>query len=143
MPSIKVKKLSPQATLPRYAHTGPQGDLAADLYSAEDTSLLPGETKAISTGVSVEFPNNYGGIVHDRSGIALKGVTTLAGVIDCGYRGEIKVVMANLSKSDFPIKPGDRIAQMRIVQRIEAEFIESSDVDETARGSGGFGSTGK
>jgi dUTP pyrophosphatase len=81
--------------------------------------------------------------VEDRSGLAVRGVTTLAGVIDPGYRGEIKVVMTNLSPTPVEIKPGDRIAQLRIVQRIEASFEEVDELGEASRGAGGFGSTGR
>jgi dUTP pyrophosphatase len=90
----------------------------------------------------MEFPSSHGALVEDRSGLALRGVTTLAGVIDPGYRGEIKVVMTNLSATPVEIKAGDRIAQLRIVQRIEATFEEVAELGEAARGVGGFGSTG-
>jgi dUTP pyrophosphatase len=81
-------------------------------------------------------------LVEDRSGLAIRGLTTLAGVIDPGYRGEIKVVVTNLSPVSVEIKAGDRVAQLRIVQRIEAEFEEVAALEEAPRGVGGFGSTG-
>ena len=90
----------------------------------------------------MEFPSTHGALVEDRSGLAMRGVTTLAGVIDPGYRGEIKVVMTNFGPAPIEIKPGDRIAQLRIVQRIEARFEEVAELGEAARGVGGFGSTG-
>ena len=90
----------------------------------------------------MEFPSTHGALVEDRSGLAVRGVTTLAGVIDPGYRGEIKVVVTNLSADAVEIKAGDRIAQLRIVQRIEAAFEEVEELGEAARGVGGFGSTG-
>ncbi|HET9180326.1 MAG TPA: dUTP diphosphatase [Terriglobia bacterium] len=139
---ITVAKVQPNASLPRYSHSGPFGDLAADLSAAEMVSLAAGETKAIGTGLAFEFPPEFGALVEDRSGLALKGITTLAGVIDPGYRGELKVVMANLGSKPFSIQPGDRIAQLRIVRRIEAEFIEAESVSETQRNTRGFGSTG-
>ena len=142
MPHIKVQKLHPAAQLPRYAHTGPYGDLAADLYAAEAATLAPGATLAVPTGVALEFPSTHGALVEDRSGLALRGLTTLAGVIDPGYRGEVRVVITNLSQSAAEIKPGDRIAQLRIVQRIEAHFEEVASLAETTRGAAGFGSTG-
>lgn len=139
---IKVLKLHPAAQLPRYAHTGAFGDLAADLYAVQATILEPGATAPVSTGVALEFPGTHGALVEDRSGLAMRGLTTLAGVIDPGYRGEIRVVMTNLGATAIEIKPGDRIAQLRIVRRIEAEFEEVSALDEAPRGVKGFGSTG-
>jgi dUTP pyrophosphatase len=113
---IRVQRLVPTAQIPRYAHTGLYGDLAAD--------------------------TTHGALVEDRSGLALRGLTTLAGVIDPGYRGEIKVVLTNLSASPIEIREGDRVAQLRVVQRIEAQFEEVDVLAETPRNLGGFGSTG-
>jgi dUTP pyrophosphatase len=143
MVSIKVKKLYPAAQLPRYAHVGEFGDLAADLYALVGVTLAAGETLPVATGIALEFPSTHGALVEDRSGLAVRGVTTLAGVIDPGYRGEIKVVMTNLNAAPVNIQAGDRIAQLRIVQRIEAQFEEVGELGEAARGAGGFGSTGK
>jgi dUTP pyrophosphatase len=146
MPTIKVLKLHPAAQLPRYAHGGEFGDLAADLYALAGVTLAatgePGSTLPVATGIALEFPSTHGALVEDRSGLAVRGVTTLAGVIDPGYRGEIKVVMANLGGEAVEIKAGDRIAQLRIVARIEAVFEEVEELGEAARGVGGFGSTG-
>jgi dUTP pyrophosphatase len=142
MPHILVQKLHPEARVPRYAHTGPWGDLAADLYAVSAWTLEPGETAAIPTGLALGFPADFGALVEDRSGLALRGLTTLAGVIDPGYRGEIKVVLTNLAPVAQSVRAGDRIAQMRLVRRIEATFEEVASLDETVRGSGGFGSTG-
>ena len=146
MVKIGVKKLSAAAQLPRYAHTGEFGDLAADVYASEAVTLAaagePGSTKPVPTGIALDFPSTHGALVEDRSGLAVRGITTLAGVIDPGYRGELKVVMTNLSQSPVEIKLGDRIAQLRIVQRIEAEFEEIEEHGQTVRGAGGFGSTG-
>jgi dUTP pyrophosphatase len=139
---IGVKKLVPQAQLPRYAHVGEYGDLAADLYASEAMVIVPSATVLVPTGVAMEFPSTHGALVEDRSGLAVKGITTLAGVIDPGYRGEIRVVVTNLSVVPVEVKPGDRIAQLRIVRRIEAEFVEVAQLGEAARGAGGFGSTG-
>ncbi len=142
MPHVLVQKLHPEARVPRYAHTGPWGDLAADLYAVSQWTLQPGETVAIPTGLALGFPADFGGLVEDRSGLALRGLTTLAGVIDPGYRGEIKVVLTNLAPIPHTVFAGDRIAQLRLVRRVEATFQEVSSLDETMRGSGGFGSTG-
>jgi dUTP pyrophosphatase len=140
---IKVRRLNPEAQIPRYAHAGLFGDLAADLYAVAGTTLAEGETAAVATGIAMEFPATHGALVEDRSGLAVRGVTTLAGVIDPGYRGEIKVVMTNLSATAVEIKAGDRIAQLRIVRRIQAEFEEVSELIEASRGAAGFGSTGR
>lgn len=146
MVRIGVKRLHANAQLPRYAHMGEFGDLAADLYASEPATLAPGQTLAVPTGLAMEFPATHGALVEDRSGLAMRGVTTLAGVIDPGYRGEIKVVLVNLGAAPVAIAPGDRVAQLRIVQRIEAEFLEMDELqtalDQGARGTGGFGSTG-
>lgn len=139
---IKVKKLVAEAKVPRYAHVGEYGDLAADLYASEGLMIEPGATVGVPTGVAMEFPSTHGALVEDRSGLALKGLTTLAGVIDPGYRGEIRVVVTNLAPTVFEVKRGDRIAQLRIVRRIEAEFEEVGELGEAKRGAGGFGSTG-
>ncbi|HTS71599.1 MAG TPA: dUTP diphosphatase [Terriglobia bacterium] len=139
---VKVAKLQPAAVLPTYAHRGPYGDLAADVAALEAQELAPGEIRAVPTGLAFEFPPEYGALVEDRSGLAMKGITTLAGVIDPGYRGELKVVLTNLGKEPFRIKAGDRIAQLRIVRRMEAEFTEVGSVAATQRDVKGFGSTG-
>ena len=147
MVSIKVKKLSAAAQAPRYAHVGEFGDLAADLYASAGTVLAAageaGSTAAVATGIALEFPSTHGALVEDRSGLAVRGVTTLAGVIDPGYRGEIRVVMTNLGTEPVEIKAGDRIAQLRVVERIEASFEVVEELGDAARGVGGFGSTGK
>lgn len=139
---IGVKRLVAEAKLPRYAHTDEYGDLAADMYASEGMILEPGTTVPVPTGVAMEFPSTHGALVEDRSGLAVKGITTLAGVIDPGYRGEIRIVVTNLSAQAMEIKQGDRIAQLRIVRRIEAEFVEVAEIGEATRGVGGFGSTG-
>ncbi|MBS1800192.1 MAG: dUTP diphosphatase [Acidobacteria bacterium] len=128
--------------MPRYAHVGEYGDLAADLYASEGMVIAPGATVPVPTGVAMEFPSTHGALVEDRSGLAVKGITTLAGVIDPGYRGELRIVVTNLSTNSIEVKQGDRIAQLRIVRRIEAEFVEVAELGEAARGAGGFGSTG-
>jgi len=145
-PRILVQRLLPSAQLPRYAHVGAYGDLAADLYAAETITLSPageaGSTQMVRTGVAMELPSTHGALVEDRSGMAVKGITTLAGVIDPGYRGELKVVLTNLSPEAQTIEVGHRIAQLRIVERIEAVFEETDVLAPAARGLGGFGSTG-
>jgi dUTP pyrophosphatase len=146
-PRILVQRLLPAAQLPRYAHAGAYGDLAADLFSAEAATLAPaghaGATVAVRTGLAMELPSTHGALVEDRSGLALRGVTTLAGVIDPGYRGELKIVLTNLSTEAQMVAPGHRIAQLRIVRRIQASFEETDTLAETPRNQGGFGSTGQ
>lgn len=139
---VKVRRLHPDALMPRYAHGGTQGDLAADLFCVEALSIRPGEVRPTRTGIALEFPSGYGAIVEDRSGLATKGVCTLAGVIDPGYRGEIIVVLSNAGLETVEIQKGDRIAQIRIVSRSEAEFIETDRLGPSSRGDRGFGSTG-
>jgi dUTP pyrophosphatase len=140
--AIKVKRLAAEARLPKYAHVGPWGDLAADLYAAVAATIGAGETVPVSTGIALEFPSAYGALVEDRSGLAVRGITTLAGVIDPGYRGEIKVVVTNLSRDAVAIAVGDRVAQLRLVRRIEANFDEVTELEDAPRGGAGFGSTG-
>jgi dUTP pyrophosphatase len=142
MVAIRVKRMVAEAQVPSYAHVGEFGDLAADLYASAGAVLAGGETRPVATGIAMEFPSTHGALVEDRSGLAVRGVTTLAGVIDPGYRGEIKVVMTNLGSAPVVIKVGDRIAQLRIVERIEAQFEEVEELGQAARGAGGFGSTG-
>jgi dUTP pyrophosphatase len=146
-PKILVQRLVPAAQMPRYAHVGAYGDLAADLFAAEAAVLAPvgeaGATVAVRTGLAMELPSTHGALVEDRSGLAVRGITTLAGVIDPGYRGELKIVLTNLTGEAQAVAPGHRIAQLRIVERIQATFEESDMVSETERGEGGFGSTGR
>jgi dUTP pyrophosphatase len=142
-----VQRLLPAAQMPRYAHTGEYGDLAADLFAAETVTLAParraGCTQVVRTGLAMELPSTHGALVEDRSGLAVRGITTLAGVIDPGYRGELKVVLTNLSAEAQTVAPGHRIAQLRIVERIQAVFEETDMLAQTPRGMGGFGSTGQ
>jgi dUTP pyrophosphatase len=142
MPQIPTKRLHPDAKLPRYAHDGPWGDLAADLYSVHAATVEPRHTALVATGLAMAFPENYGALVEDRSGLAVKGITTLAGVIDPGYRGELKVVLTNVTDAPITLAAGDRVAQLRIVHKLQANFEEVDDLDATHRGEGGFGSTG-
>jgi dUTP pyrophosphatase len=145
-PTILVQRLLPSAQMPRYAHSGAYGDLAADLFAAESATLAPagqaGCTLAVRTGLAMELPSTHGALVEDRSGLAVRGITTLAGVIDPGYRGELKIVLTNLSPEPQMVAPGHRIAQLRIVERIQAVFEETDMLAETPRGVAGFGSTG-
>jgi dUTP pyrophosphatase len=116
--------------------------LAADLFSVEDAEILPGTVLSIGTGIALELPPEYGAVIEDRSGIALKGLSTLGGIIDTGYRGEIRVVLTNMGAERYQIRTGDRIAQLRLVHRLEANFVEVSEIGSSERSDRGFGSTG-
>ncbi len=137
---LKIQKIDFEATIPNYANFG---DAGMDLFSIEDVVLKIGERRAIRTGIKMEIPDGYVGLVWDKSGLALNnGIKTMAGVIDSGYRGEIKIVLVNLSKEDFLIKKNSKIAQM-LVQKVERPEIELvGELNATERGENGFGSTG-
>lgn len=138
---IKIKKVDPRAKLPAYAHSG---DAAMDLFALERTVLKPGQRLAVRTGISMEIPDGYAGLIWDKSGIAIKeGLRTLGGVIDAGYRGEILVGMINLSEKEYIFEPGHKVAQMMIQSVESPELAESEDLQDSKRGKGGFGSTGK
>lgn len=135
-----IKKLNSEAKIPAFAIAG---DAGMDLYSVEDKVIEPGERYACGTGVAMQIPHGYAGLVWDKSGIAVKfGIKTMAGVVDSGYRGEIKVVMINLGKEEYKINSGDKIAQMLIQKTNNPSIIEVGDLDDSKRGEGGFGSTG-
>ena len=127
--------------LPEYASSGAAG---ADLRASEALEIPPGGRAAVSTGVKLAIPPGHVGLVWPRSGLAVRhGIDTLAGVIDSDYRGEVRVVLVNHGDAPFRIAPGDRIAQL-LIQRVEhATFGAASALDDTQRGEGGFGSTGR
>lgn len=131
--------------LPAYETASSAGmDLRA--FTDADIVLKPFERKLIPTGLYIELPDGYEAQIRPRSGLAIKsGITVLnsPGTIDADYRGEIKVILINLSDTDFTIKSGDRICQMVIAKHEKAEFIEVEEISETERGAGGFGHTGK
>ncbi|MBN2207091.1 MAG: dUTP diphosphatase, partial [Candidatus Aminicenantes bacterium] len=106
---LRVKRIHPRAKLPVQGHPG---DAGLDLFASRDLEVPPGEVRAAPTGIQVEIPRGYAGLVWDKSGISLKGVHRLAGVIDSCYRGEIQVVLVNLGTEPFPIKAGTKIAQL-------------------------------
>ena len=128
--------------LPRYATSGAAG---MDVVAAEDVTLAPNARHAVATGLSLAIPAGYEIQVRPRSGLALKhGVTVpnTPGTIDSDYRGELKIIMINHGKADFPIKRGDRVAQLVLAPVVQAVWDEVSELDDTERGSRGFGSTG-
>ncbi len=141
---IKIKRLSPDAALPHYAH-GPDEDAGMDLRALEGCTLKPNLPFAVPTGLAIELPAGYEAQIRPRSGLALKSAITIPNspaTIDPGYRGEIKVILLNLGKEDYPIHAGDRIGQM-VITRYEAIEWEESELADSSRGSGGFGSSGR
>jgi len=137
---VKIKKLTAEAKTPSYKR---DGDAAFDLCSIEDFILHVGEKKLAKTGISLEIPKGFVGLIWDRSGLAAnQGIHTLAGVIDSNYRGEVCVVMMNLGKEPLSINKHDRIAQMLIQPVHEVDFEESDELSDSHRGDKGFGSTG-
>jgi dUTP pyrophosphatase len=141
---IVIKRLSPEASIPQYAH-GPAEDAGMDLRATERVVLEPNVPQAVSTGISIEVPPGFEAQVRPRSGLALKHALTLPNspaTIDPGYRGEVRVIMLNLGKEAYTVNPGDRIAQL-VIARYEAVEWEEGELSETARGAGGFGSSGR
>lgn len=141
---MRIQKLRPDAVLPAYAH-GAHEDAGMDLCAVEDATLEPGVPRMVPTGLTVEIPPGYEAQVRPRSGLALKHAIAMPnapGTIDPGYRGELRVILLNLGREAYTVRAGDRIAQM-VVARYEAvEWVEESLAD-SARGTGGFGSSGR
>jgi dUTP pyrophosphatase len=141
---IRIQRVNPDAVLPAYAH-GPEEDAGMDLCAVESATLEPGIPRLVATGLTIELPPGFEAQVRPRSGLALKhGITipNAPGTIDPGYRGELRVILLNLGREPYTIRAGDRIAQI-IVSRYEpVEWVEESLAD-SARGTGGFGSSGR
>ncbi len=136
---LRVKRIHPEAKIPVYGHPG---DAGLDLFSVVDHELAPGEVFAVPTGIQVAVPVGHVGLVWDKSGISLRSVHRLAGVVDSGYRGEVQVVMINLGAAVFVVRKGMKIAQMLIQPVAAVSVIDCEALDGTTRGEGGFGSTG-
>lgn len=141
---VRIKKLNEKAIIPTY---GTEFSAGADLYACleETVTLAPGETKLIKTGLAMEIPVGYAGLIYARSGLATKkglAPANKVGVVDADYRGEIMVALHNHSLVDASIEPGERIAQMVIAPFLTANFIVADELEDTVRGAGGFGSTG-
>ncbi len=138
---INIKKLHHEAKLPAYAHSG---DAGMDFFALEKTVILPNKRVLVKTGISIEIPEGYVGLIWDKSSISFKyGLKTVGGVIDAGYRGEVGIVIINTSNQEYIFEAGHKIAQM-LIQKVEhVEILETIELTETKRGSGGFGSTGK
>jgi dUTP pyrophosphatase len=141
---LRVQLLSDAATLPTRAH---EGDGGLDLYAAEPAILAPGERISVGTGVAVEIPDGLAGMVLPRSGLAARHGIALVnspGLIDSGYRGEVRVLLLNTDPKDaFEVGVGDRIAQLLLTRFAQAEPIEATGLALSARGDGGFGSSGR
>lgn len=143
--NIGIKKLSDNAKIPVY---GSKFAAGADLYACldGDVKIGAGQTAVIPTGIALELPVGYAGLIYARSGLATKqglAPANKVGVVDCDYRGEVKVALFNHSGEERTVSCGDRIAQLVITPYITAVFEEKDELSETARGAGGFGSTGK
>ncbi len=142
--NVPIKRLNEHATLPTY---GSEYAAGADLYACitQNTTFAPGETKLIPTGLAMEIPAGYAGLIYARSGLASKkglAPANKVGVIDADYRGEVMVALHNHSNTEVTIEPQERIAQLVITPYLAAHFEETSELSETVRGEGGFGSTG-
>lgn len=144
MPKIAVKKLNENAVLPTYGSAYAAG---ADLYACEDSpvTIAPGETKLIHTGLAMEIPEGYAGLIYARSGLASKrglAPANKVGVVDADYRGEVMVALHNHSNISQTVELGERIAQLVVAPFLKAEYEETAQLSDTVRGAGGFGSTG-
>jgi dUTP pyrophosphatase len=141
---LPIARLNDEAMLPTRAH---DGDAGLDLYACEAAHIGPGERWSVGTGVAVEIPDGHAGLVLPRSGLAKKHGITLVnapGLIDSGYRGELRVLLLNTDPADiFRVQPGDRIAQLVISPIVLAEPVEKTALAESVRGDGGFGSSGR
>lgn len=139
---LNVKRLSPAAVLPAYAHPG---DAGMDLCSCETVEIAPATSAMVRTGIALELPPGTEGQVRPRSGLAARHAVTVLnspGTVDEGYRGEVRVILINHGTEVFRIEPGMRIAQLVVCPVHRAQIVEVADVNGTARGAGGFGSTG-
>ena len=142
--TLRFARLSDDAREPTRAH---EGDAGYDLYALEAATIGPGERASVGTGIAVAIPDGWAGLVLPRSGLAARHGITLPnapGLIDSGYRGEVRVLLLNSdAREPFEVAPGDRIAQLLLVRHEAPELIEVDSLDETVRGAGGFGSSGR
>lgn len=142
MTEVKIKKLDPAATTPTYGSPYAAG---ADLYALEGVTVDAGASVLVHTGIALELPVGYAGLIYARSGLATKrglAPANKVGVIDCDYRGEIMVSLHNHSLVPQTVEAGERIAQLVITPYLTAQFTETDTLSDTVRGEGGFGSTG-
>lgn len=142
--TLNFTRLSEEAREPTRAH---HGDAGYDLYAVESASIAPGERASVGTGIAVAIPGGWAGLVLPRSGLAARHGITLAnapGLIDSGYRGEVRVLLLNTDPREmFEVATGDRIAQLLLVRHEEPELVEVASLEESVRGAGGFGSSGR
>jgi dUTP pyrophosphatase len=141
-PVLRIKKLHPDAHVPHYAHPG---DAGLDLFAIEAVRLEPGASRLVRTGIAIELPPGTEAQVRPRSGLALKHAVTVLnapGTIDAGYRGEVGVILINHGRTVFEAEAGAKIAQMVVQPVLSVAVEECGELSETARGAGGFGSTG-
>jgi dUTP pyrophosphatase len=142
--TLNFTRLSEDAREPSRAH---DGDAGFDLYAVEPASIAPGERASVGTGIALAIPEGWAGLVLPRSGLASRHGITLPnapGLIDAGYRGEVRVLLLNTdAREPFEVAPGDRIAQLVLVRHESPELIEVASLEETVRGAGGFGSSGR
>lgn len=143
MTALRVTRLRDDAVLPARAR---EGDAGLDLTSCESATIGPGARAAVGTGIAVEIPDGYAGLVVPRSGLALRhglSVVNAPGVIDAGYRGEVRVILLNTDlEHDFTVEPGMRIAQLLVVPALTVAVVEAGELSATERGGDGFGSSG-
>jgi dUTP pyrophosphatase len=141
--NLRVRRLNDRAVLPARAHPG---DAGVDLHALESATLAPGERAAVPTGIAVEIPAGHAGLVLPRSGLALRhgiALVNAPGLIDSGYRGELRVLLLNTDRrAAFQIAPGDRIAQLVVIRAEIVSILEAQELSVSARGAGGFGSSG-
>jgi len=137
---LNIKKLHPDAKLPTRAHAD---DAGLDMYSLEAITIAPGEKVALNTGIAMAIPTGYVGLMWDKGSVGVRGgVKTLGGVVDAAYRGDVIVGLVNLSKEPYIVEKGAKISQL-LIQKVELpEVCEVSELDDTIRGEGAFGSTG-
>lgn len=138
--AVRIKRLHPDVKVPAYAHPG---DAGMDLFSRETRTLEQGEPHLFRLGFQLELPPGFVALIKDKSGLALKGLHTMGGVIEHTYRGEYGVILVNVTDKEFLIRPGDKIAQLLIMPISTASLEEVDTLSETRRGDGGFGSTGR
>ena len=142
-PILRIRKVAADAVIPRYAHPG---DAGLDLFAAEEVEIPPGESRMVHTGIAVQVPPGSEAQVRPRSGLALKYQVTVLnspGTVDEGYRGEVGVILINHGNAPFTVNKDMRIAQMVIKPVLTVEVEEADELTQTARGNGGFGSTGE
>ena len=137
---LRIKKLKPDAKLPRYMHPG---DVGLDMYSMEEVIVPPGGHHFFYHGFALEFPEGYSAIVKDKSSISKAGLHTMGGVFDAGYRGEYNTHLVNLSAEPYTVEVGDKVSQLVIFPVVIAELEEVDKLSDSSRGEGAFGSTGR